>query len=111
MIPCGFDLCPEPCKSAQPVTDKAGEGGNSSEAPPSQSTTWAAIAGVHLKPHMKLEFNPQNLDKNLYLTRRENVRGDWDKCLVVFFLGNQKPTFMNVKKNAKRLWGKLGLKS
>ncbi|GFY96797.1 hypothetical protein Acr_11g0011030 [Actinidia rufa] len=41
LIPGGFDLCPNPCKLAQPVTVKAGEGGNSFEAPPSQSITWA----------------------------------------------------------------------
>ena len=39
------------------------------------------------------------------------LRGDWDKCLVSFFGGKQNNTFMNVRKNAERLWGKMGLDS
>ena len=64
--------------------------------------------GDHEIPQMKLEYRPQNIGNNVHLSRRENIRGDGDKCIVGFFLSKKKPTFMNVKMNAERIRDKTG---
>ncbi|GFY81247.1 hypothetical protein Acr_01g0010560 [Actinidia rufa] len=64
--------------------------------------------GDNRKPQMKLKLCKPQEGNVLHLERREDVRGDWEKCLIGYFL-NKKPSYAVDKNTAFWLWNKSGL--